>query len=43
MNYSVFVQTFLVKISKREEKSGKKGITSKTDEVYDNNLEILFF
>ena len=39
-NHSVFVQTFLEKISKREEKSREKGIASKTDEtkwkVYDN-------
>ena len=33
MNYSVFVQTILVEISKREEKLQRKGITSNTDEI----------
>ena len=33
LNCSVFVQTILAEISKGEEKSQKKGITSKTDEI----------
>ena len=33
MNYLVFFQTIVVEITKGEEKSQKKGITSKTDEI----------